>query len=190
MIVGIDVDGVLRDLVAGLTETYLRVYPQDIELIRPTTEWDLSKQFPIGEAIWNFMWKEYPWEVMFENAAPYDGALQFIVELAQMKVHTVLVTYQPSYESRRATWHWLEHYGFTDFAHSVVLLGEAGLGKGRLGVDILLDDGQHNLDDCEYTPTLPVCMDRPWNQDWLGHRVYSYRDFLKLVERHLRWKHI
>ena len=56
-----------------------------------------------------------------------------------------------------------------------------GSGKERIDVDILFDDGMHNV--FRSNAAYPILMRRPWNQEATGVlAVNSYDAFLKLVE--------
>jgi guanylate kinase len=53
--------------------------------------------------------------------------------------------------------------------------------KDKLNVDILLDDGMHNV--MKSNAAYPILMRRPWNQSATGMlAVNNYDEFLKLVE--------
>jgi len=49
--------------------------------------------------------------------------------------------------------------------------------------DVYLDDNTDNLIALSSYGHRAVCFDRPWNQDWHGERVYSYREFIELLTR-------
>ncbi len=56
-----------------------------------------------------------------------------------------------------------------------------GSRKDRIDVDILFDDGMHNVDSSN--AAYPILMRRPWNQSATGVlAVNNYEEFLKLVE--------
>lgn len=179
VIVGVDVDGVLRDLVGGLTKTYVEYYP-DHE-VKPVTEWGLEKFFPIGEVIYDFLWgNEMSSYDCYAKSEPYPGAVDFVRDLSRVKdVEVAIVTTQPYLLAKSMTFAWLEGYSILPHAQSVIMLS-GSLKRHNIGLDILIDDCTDNLRRCK--DTLPVCFDRPWNQDWrMSPRAYSYNDCLEYV---------
>jgi len=69
MIVGVDVDGVLRDFEKQVRKVYKQVYPS--HEIKPFVAWELHRFFPIGEKIYDFIWHQYP-DLCLGNAPPLD----------------------------------------------------------------------------------------------------------------------
>jgi phosphoglycolate phosphatase-like HAD superfamily hydrolase len=180
-ILGIDLDGVLRDFVSGLTSAYRAHYPG--HEVEPVTDWDLHQFFPIGRDIYEFLWGDPEvTRMILEGAPPYDGAVEFVATLSGMEgVEIAIVTHQPSPCARMSAWEWLRHHGVLQHVDSVIILSGA-LTKGDIdGLDVLLDDYEKNLEMLG-AETIPVCMARPWNEgNWSGLTVHSYGEFLRWV---------
>lgn len=181
IVVGVDVDGVLRDLIGGLTRTYSEHYP-DHE-IKPVTAWGLEQFFPIGEKIYDFLWRD--WDSAYEcyrNSKAYPGAIEFAQKLFYMDdVEVAIVTSQPTSIAKKMTWRWLYKNGFIGWSSSVIMLsGE--LKKSEIRLDVLIDDCGVNLKRCYHNDiTIPICFDQPWNQDWAGVRAHDYDEAIWLV---------
>jgi len=185
VMVGIDLDGILRNCMEGLKMAFLAAYPQYTEEdIGPIVEWRFHQAYPIGKAIYDFMWESHAWEALYQYAPAYPNGKRMLRYLAEhvSSAHLSLVTSQPTVQARGATLAWIEVHGIHECVDDVILLGKGHIGKGHLGLDILLDDGTHNLMDCLDTPTVPICKDRSWNQDWKGIRVRAYADFTEAVK--------
>jgi len=176
VIVGIDVDGVLRDLVAGLTSAYRYRYP-DHE-VKPVTAWDLSEFFPIGAEIYDFMWNgETCWQT-YMGALPYPGARLFVQKLCELDaVEVALVTCQPTENSRIVTLEWLRIHGFLGLADDVFVVGDRAW-KWRICFNVLLDDNGETIEAGIVAGADAFCMDRPWNRGFDVPRVCSYDEFL------------
>lgn len=166
--IGLDIDGVLRDFSGMLDRVYSRSYPDHI--VPEIGGWDLHKSYPIGDDIYRFAFEEHGDEIM-SRADAYQGARWFVNEILGRGHRVVLVTTQPE-NLRIPTLVWLLRNGLADL--QICFLSDKSLAR----VDVLLDDHTKNLASVAEAETLPVAFDRPWNTDWPGMRVHSYRDFL------------
>jgi 5'(3')-deoxyribonucleotidase len=170
MIIGVDVDGVLRNFADSLIKEYKKAYPRD-KVVQPPF-WDvypLHGYFPIGKGIYKFVFDEHAKEV-YLNARPYTGAYSFMRQLRQQGHKVVIVSFQPNKSIEELTTKWLDEQEIERDA--VVYTAR----KQDAGVDLLLDDCTDNLRSLEWT--VGVAMNRPWNQDWKGNRVYDFEEFL------------
>lgn len=172
MTIAVDIDGVLRDFVSALIESYKKDFPG--HEVQPVTEWGLEKFFPIGKGIYSYAFTERRVEV-FEKAKPYDKAKEFVAELRRRGHHVCLLTTQPR-ANEHLTLNWLVLMGIE--YDSIVFSSR----KDLFRFDVLLDDAEHNLRAVRSAGARAICFDRPWNQKWDGERVTSYEEFLKLIE--------
>ena len=172
---GIDIDMVLRDLTNQLVKVYKKYYPTH-EVV-PLEKWDkyeLGGYFPIGYKIKCFFFHEHPEEIYLQ-AKIYDGALEFMRELKRKENDITVVSSQPTKYLEHLTKGWLhrneihyDHYLFTE-------------DKSEFKGDLLLDDYTGNLVKVlDGKNAVPVCFNQPWNQDWKGNRVYTYKQFLDI----------
>ena len=173
MNIGLDIDGVLRDQVRAFTECYLKHYPEHRDQIKPVTAWDMHLFYPLGKEIYKKWFGEWVKECM-EDAEPYDGAVEFVKALKALGHKVYLVTNQPR-GTERYTLAWIDRH---QFEHDGVFFCS---NKRLIGVDMLLDDGEHNLNAVDQFITTPVCFDQPWNQNWPMARVKSYDEFLSVL---------
>lgn len=172
MTIGIDVDGVLRDMVTGLQRQYTRDYPDHVML--PVTEWGLEKFFPIGDGIWDYLFKERAYEIFEQGSPEISGGFSMMARLRSMGHSLIIVTKQPS-GNEKFTLAWLEKHsapfdGFCVVPH-----------KGLLRLDVMLDDYEKNLKQVAAVGTVAVCFDQPWNQAWQGKRVHTHKEFTDFI---------
>ncbi len=177
ILIKLDIDGVIRDFVSSFHRTYLKVYPQHKDLIKPITGWGLEKCYPIGDKIYQFMYEDYPREIFF-GADIYKGALEFVKELNKIgNVH--IVTSQPI-GTELYTLQWLKNhdikYDALSFIHNKTLI------RGTF----LIDDALHNLvAEAKAGISIPIAINRPWNVDWDGWKFDTYEQILKFIsEKH------
>lgn len=106
---------------------------------------------------------------------PIKGAKEFVQKLSQMTEIFISTAVWPEYMSQRYQ-RILEV--FPEIPRDHILIGSR---KDKIDVDILFDDGLHNI--LNSTAAYPILMRRPWNQAATGiMAVNNYDEFLKLVE--------
>ena len=111
----------------------------------------------------------------FKSQPVIKGAKEFVRKLCQMTEVYVSTSVYPEYMSIRAQRIMEE---FPEIPQDHIYLGA---GKDKIDVDILFDDGMHNV--LRSNAAYPILMRRPWNQDASGMlAVNTYDEFLKLVE--------
>ena len=173
MRVGLDIDGVLRDLVGAIKKLWERLGRSYSEVV----EWRLEKAF--GENVWEIIATEpYAWDVFYRLAAPYEGAVDFFRRLKE-SCDVVLISWQNEVTGL-ATMAWLKKHGMEAPTFFTRL-------KERIYCDIYLDDGPPFVRRLLEAGRHVVVMDRPWNRGLSAERVFSYDEFLaRYVERRER----
>ena len=103
------------------------------------------------------------------------GAKEFVRRLCQMTEVYISTAVPPEFMGIRAKRIMEE---FPEIPPDHIYMGS---GKDKIGVDILFDDGLHNI--LSSTAKYPILMRRPWNREATGVlSVNNYDEFLKLVE--------
>ena len=103
------------------------------------------------------------------------GARQFVKKLSQLTEVFISTSVYPQFMSIRAQ-RLMEE--FPEIPTDHIYMGSR---KDKIDVDILFDDGMHNV--TRSNAAYPILMRRPWNQDATGVlAVNTYDEFLKLVE--------
>ncbi len=106
---------------------------------------------------------------------PIKGAQEFVRKLSQMTEIFISTAVWPEYMSQRYQ-RILEV--FPEIPRDHILIGSR---KDKIDVDILFDDGLHNI--LNSNAAYPILMRRPWNQSATGiMAVNNYDEFLKFVE--------
>lgn len=106
---------------------------------------------------------------------PIKGAQEFVKKLSQMTEIFISTAVWPEYMSQRYQ-RILEV--FPEIPRDHILIGSR---KDKIDVDILFDDGLHNI--INSSAAYPILMRRPWNQEATGiMAVNNYDEFLKFVE--------
>ena len=111
----------------------------------------------------------------YRNQPAIRGAREFVRKLSQMTEVFVTTAVWPQYMSLRFQ-RILEE--FPEIPADHILMGSR---KDKIDVDILFDDGMHNV--FRSNAAYPILMRRPWNREATGVlAVNNYDEFLKLVE--------
>lgn len=111
----------------------------------------------------------------FRSQPVIKGAKEFVRKLSQLTEVFVSTSVYPEFMSIRAQRIMEE---FPEIPQDHIYMGSR---KDKIDVDILFDDGMHNVYRSQ--AAYPILMRRPWNQDATGVlAVNTYDEFLKLVE--------
>ena len=111
----------------------------------------------------------------FRSQPVIKGAKEFVRKLSKMTEVFVSTSVYPEFMSIRAQRIMEE---FPEIPQNHIYMGSR---KDKIDVDILFDDGMHNV--AASNAAFPILMRRPWNQHATGVlAVNNYDEFLKLVE--------
>lgn len=111
----------------------------------------------------------------FRTQPVIQGAKEFVRKLCQMTEVFVSTSVYPQFMSIRAQRIMEE---FPEIPADHIYMGSR---KDKIDVDILFDDGAHNV--FASNAAYPILMRRPWNREATGVlAVNTYDEFLKLVE--------
>ena len=111
----------------------------------------------------------------FRNQPAIKGAREFVKKLSKMTEVFVSTSVYPQFMGIRAQRIAEE---FPEIPADHIYMGSR---KDKIDVDILFDDGMHNV--LRSNASYPILLRRPWNQDATGVlAVNNYDEFLKLVE--------
>ena len=111
----------------------------------------------------------------FRTQPVIPGAREFVQKLSQMTEVFVSTSVYPQFMGIRAQRIAEE---FPEISPDHIYMGSR---KDKIDVDILFDDGMHNV--FRSNAAYPILLRRPWNQEATGMlAVNNYDEFLKLVE--------
>ena len=166
----LDVDDLLLECVPYAIRLANEKYKFDPPLsIHEVDRW--GKTGTRSDVIFEFMDKPE----FFVNQPVIKGAREFVQKLSQMTEIFVTTAVWPEYMTLRFQRILKE---FPEIHQDHILMGSR---KDLIDVDILFDDGMHNV--LNSNAAYPILMRRPWNQEATGIlAVNNYDEFLKLVE--------
>lgn len=169
MTTALDVDDVLLECIPYAIKLANEKYNFD----PPLTIYEVDRWGKLGtraDVIFEFFTEEF-----FRTQPVIAGAKEFVRKLSQMTEVFICTSVYPQFMSIRAEVIMRE---FPEIPPENIYMGSR---KDKLNVDILFDDGMHNV--MKSNAAYPILMRRPWNQSATGMlAVNNYDEFLKLVE--------
>ena len=166
----LDIDDVLMECVPYA----IRLANEKYKFDPPLTIYEVDRWGKLGTRA-DVIFEFFHDPEFFRSQPVIKGAKEFVRKLSQMTEVFVSTSVYPEFMSIRAQRIMEE---FPEIPQDHIYMGSR---KDKIDVDILFDDGMHNV--TASNATYPILMRRPWNQDATGMlAVNTYDEFLKLVE--------
>lgn len=166
----LDIDDLLMECVPYAIQLANEKYRFD----PPLTIYEVDRWGKLGtraDAIFEF----FQDPAFYRNQPVIKGAREFVRKLSEMTEVFVSTSIPPEFMGIRAQRIMEE---FPEIPPDHIYMGSR---KDKINVDILFDDGMHNVLNSK--AQYPILMRRPWNQEATGIlAVNTYEEFLKLVE--------
>ena len=191
-IIGVDVDGVIRDFSHDLYTVIKKNYPDWIkpcsenvysveEIRREMTDWDLENNFDAEITDIKRVYREEHAETILAKGTPFVEDVDYLREQIRKDEHTfVAVTSQhPVCCHHTLTWFGKQELGFSS------VYFKKGRKKWMVECDFLIDDSPNNYyawrsgrgSDEKY-----ILFDRPWNEKINAtNRVSSIKEALDII---------
>lgn len=175
--IGIDVDGVLRDIASQIVCVFEREYANLATQYLPISKWpdwnNFKDYFPSEVNFYEFIRNNF--NEIWLGAPQYDSA-SYVYNTLNDYYDLHIVTAQPTTKAAKSTIAWLKNNKFNVEESKIHILTDKRLAP----VDILVDDAVHNLENVESANIIPICMTRPWNVQWKGNRIFHIKDLLDI----------
>ena len=168
--VALDIDDVLMECVPYA----IRLANEKYKFDPPLTIYEVDRWGTLGTRA-DVIFEFFKDPEFFRSQPVIKGAKEFVRKLSKMTEVFVSTSIYPEFMSIRAQ-RILEE--FPEIPQNHIYMGSR---KDKIDVDILFDDGMHNV--AASNAAFPILMRRPWNQHATGVlAVNTYDEFLKLVE--------
>ncbi len=166
----LDVDDVLMECVPYA----IRLANEKYKFDPPLTIYEVDRWGHLGTRA-DVIFEFFRDPEFFRTQPVIKGAKEFVRKLSKMTEVFVSTSVYPEFMSIRAQRIMEE---FPEIPQDHIYMGSR---KDKIDVDILFDDGMHNVSHSN--AAYPILMRRPWNQHATGVlAVNNYQEFLKLVE--------
>ena len=166
----LDVDDLLMECVPYA----IRLANEKYQFDPPLTIYEVDRWGTLGTRA-DVIFEFFKDPEFFRSQPVIKGAKEFVRKLSKMTEVFVSTSVYPEFMSIRAQRIMEE---FPEIPQNHIYMGSR---KDKIDVDILFDDGMHNV--AASNAAFPILMRRPWNQHATGVlAVNNYDEFLKLVE--------
>lgn len=166
----LDIDDVLMECVPYA----IRLANEKYKFDPPLTIYEVDRWGKLGTRA-DVIFEFFNDPEFFRNQPAIKGAREFVQKLSKMTEVFVSTAVWPQYMTVR---HQRIVEEFPEIPADHILMGSR---KDMIDVDILFDDGMHNV--FRSNAAYPILMRRPWNREATGIlAVNTYDEFLKLVE--------
>jgi 5'(3')-deoxyribonucleotidase len=166
--IGIDCDGVLRDLIPAIVDGIKTTHPEHADKILEPTSWDWEQWLPFwtDDETEKYIFEDNYLDFFGVECPPIKSAVEDWNKLRAWAVengHELCLVSAQRPHCVEPTEHWLQRWGFVGF-------DEIHFTKKKhlIDVDFLIDDSPEKLDDFHnksITGGKPICMKQAWNQD-------------------------
>lgn len=170
MSTALDVDDLLMECIPYAVRLANEKYKFD----PPLTIYEFDKWGKLGTRA-DVVFEFFDDPEFFKNQPVIEGAKEFVRKLSKMTEVFICTSIVPKFMGIRAERIMQE---FPEIPPEHIYMGSR---KDKLNVDILFDDGMHNVFNSN--AVYPILMRKPWNRSATGMlAVNNYDEFLKLVE--------
>jgi 5'(3')-deoxyribonucleotidase len=182
MKIGIDLDGVCYPFVDEFRNWIAEQRDYRGEHL-PALQWNFFEDWGMTAKEFNAeMRMAHEHDALWRFAHPTEGTLAALAALPALGHSIHIVTHRPDY-AKATTERWLRDQGIP---HRELIFAED---KTKWGLDVLLDDAPHNIEQARAAGIRAITFDQPWNEHVTGERVKSWSGFVAAIkdEAHPDW---
>lgn len=170
MSVALDVDDLLLECIPYAIKLANEKYQFD----PPISIYEVNRWGKLGSRA-DVIFEYFNQAEFYENQPVIAGAKEFVKKLTKIAEVFISTSIPPEFMGIRAKRLMKE---FPEIPVENIYMGSR---KDKINVDVLFDDGMHNV--FKSNAKYPILMRRPWNQDATGMlAVNNYDEFFKLLE--------
>ena len=160
MRIGIDCDDVINNLVLAWIECYNKDYDDNLK-IEDIKSWDIGSYSKIGNKFYEYLGDGKLFKMLSIN----DGAAEVIEKLCENN-EVYIVTANASYNTGVCDdkVDFIKKFMPLFPIKNIIFINN----KSLLDLDVLIDDGLHNL---EHFKGKRVLFQRPWNENWMNMNI-------------------
>ena len=169
MRIGIDCDGVLRDLIPCITDSIKETHPEHADKILEPNSWNWEDWLPFWpeEKTEQYVFEENYLDFFGPECPPIDSAVEDWNKLRAWAIengHELCLVSAQRDHCIEPTEAWLKKWGFVGF-DEIHFTKQ----KWSIDVDVLIDDSPEKLEKFEkesITGGTAICMKQSWNKDF------------------------
>ena len=167
MRIGIDCDGVLRDLITCITDSVKETHPQHADKILTAESWDWEQWLPFwtDDETEKYVFEDYYLDFFGVGCPPIKSSVEDWNKLRAWAIengHELILVSAQRPHCEEPTTEWLQRWGFMfDEIHYTK-------NKWSIDVDVLIDDSPEKLEifnDRSVAYGKSICMKQTWNKE-------------------------
>ena len=166
MRIGIDCDGVLRDLIPQLIKNIKVTHPEHVDKIRVPTSWDWEQWLPFwtDEETEKYVFEDNYLDFFGPECPPIKSSFEDWPKLRAWAIennHELILVSAQREHCKEPTDEWLEKWGFVGWNEKHYTQN-----KWAVDVDILIDDSPSKLNKFQKKSVnhgSPICYRQTWN---------------------------
>ena len=185
MRIGIDCDGVLRDLIPCITDSIKETHPEHTDKILEPNSWNWEDWLPFWteERTEQYVFEENYLDFFGPECPPIKESVEdwkILKRWAEDNGHELVLVSAQREHCEEPTTKWLKEYGF-DFEEIHYTKN-----KWSINVDVLIDDSPEKLKDFDEKSVNhghSICMKQSWNKECQASSISIDRlsDIMSLV---------
>ena len=168
MRIGIDCDGVLRDLITCITDTVKETHPQHADKILESTSWDWEQWLPFwtNDETEKYVFEDNYLDFFGVECPPIKSAVEDWNKLRAWAIknrHELILVSAQREHCEEPTTDWLQRWGFVGWDEMYYTKN-----KHLIDVDILIDDSPEKLKkftEESVNGGKAICMNQSWNKN-------------------------
>ena len=168
MRIGIDCDGVLRDLIPAIVDSIKTTHPQHADKILTPTSWDWEQWLPFwsDDETEKYIFEDNYLDFFGVECEPIKEAVEDWAILRAWAIkngHELCLVSAQRDHCIEPTEEWLKKWGFVGFDEIHFTKN-----KWAIDVDVLIDDSPEKLNDFNEKSVSggrPICMKQTWNTE-------------------------
>lgn len=161
--IGIDVDGVIRDIYTPLIQCAKNSFPSQTIMEYSKWNYKLSDNFEIKDKIYSFLSNpETAEKIFFTNATAYSGMVIFMLYMARRGKEICIITRNITTQRMILTIKFLEKIGITP---NEVHFGDTDEFKRHIDCDLYIEDSPKEILYYRSNNKYVIVPERPWNKE-------------------------
>lgn len=187
MILGVDIDGTIKDTQRAAVEVHNRVLKRNVKL-EDISDLYLDKAYGITPKEASRLWRKLEEEI-YSLGVPLQHAAEVLNELVKQGHRVYFITARPGFPNvTQVTKEWLKKHGFPYTGDNLVMNAQDKARKAKeLGVELFFEDAPSHIENLVKNNVPTVIVDAVYNRKMPKEikRITDWRQVYALVEEHM-----
>lgn len=186
MILGVDIDGTIKDTHRAAVEVHNRFLNRDVKW-EEVTDFYLDKAYGLTPKEASRLWRKLEEEI-YTLGIPLQHASEVLNELVNQGHQVYFITARPGFPNiAEVTKKWLTKHGFPYTGTNLIMNAQDKARKAKeLGVDLFFEDAPNHIENLVKHQIPTVIVDAVYNRQQFKEieRITNWRQVYELVKKH------